>query len=85
MCICVNDKGMASFSPPPPPLFFAVFHWCFANNSNTVFRTVPLSCSPGIHGEGSTFMTLFGLLMWDILFMDGVPDVFRNPYQVCIC
>nr|XP_056722111.1 fanconi-associated nuclease 1 [Euleptes europaea] len=35
----------------------------------------------GIHGEGSTFSTLYGLLMWDILFMDGVPDVFRNPYQ----
>ncbi|XP_062998685.1 fanconi-associated nuclease 1 [Elgaria multicarinata webbii] len=35
----------------------------------------------GIHGEGSTFGTLYGLLMWDILFMDGVPDVFRNPYQ----
>ncbi|KAH0619817.1 hypothetical protein JD844_014115 [Phrynosoma platyrhinos] len=35
----------------------------------------------GIHGEGSTFSTLYGLLMWDILFMDGIPDVFRNPYQ----
>uniref|UniRef100_H9G6J7 Fanconi-associated nuclease n=1 Tax=Anolis carolinensis TaxID=28377 RepID=H9G6J7_ANOCA len=35
----------------------------------------------GIHGEGSTFTTLFGLLMWDIIFMDGIPDVFRNPFQ----
>nr|XP_060611764.1 fanconi-associated nuclease 1 isoform X1 [Anolis sagrei ordinatus] len=35
----------------------------------------------GIHGEGSTFTTLFGLLMWDIIFMDGIPDVFRNAYQ----
>ncbi|XP_060115943.1 fanconi-associated nuclease 1 [Heteronotia binoei] len=35
----------------------------------------------GIHGEGSTFSTLYGLLMWDVLFMDGIPDVFRNPYQ----
>ncbi|XP_061856483.1 fanconi-associated nuclease 1 isoform X1 [Colius striatus] len=35
----------------------------------------------GIHGEGSTFLTLFGILMWDIIFMDGVPDVFRNSYQ----
>ncbi|XP_066491592.1 fanconi-associated nuclease 1 [Tiliqua scincoides] len=35
----------------------------------------------GIHGEGSTFSTLYGLLMWDILFMDGIPDAFRNPYQ----
>uniref|UniRef100_A0A8D0BL49 Fanconi-associated nuclease n=1 Tax=Salvator merianae TaxID=96440 RepID=A0A8D0BL49_SALMN len=35
----------------------------------------------GIHGEGSTFLTLFNLLMWDILFMGGIPDVFRNAYQ----
>ncbi|XP_067390652.1 fanconi-associated nuclease 1 isoform X2 [Emydura macquarii macquarii] len=35
----------------------------------------------GIHGEGSTFSTLYGLLMWDIIFMDGIPDVFRNSYQ----
>lgn len=38
-------------------------------------------CVAGIHGEGSTFSTLFGLLMWDIVFMD-VLDVFRTPYQV---
>ncbi|RXM30069.1 Fanconi-associated nuclease 1 [Acipenser ruthenus] len=37
----------------------------------------------GIHGEGSTFFTLCGLLMWDIIFMDGIADVFRNPYQAC--
>ncbi|XP_031472301.1 fanconi-associated nuclease 1 isoform X1 [Phasianus colchicus] len=36
----------------------------------------------GIHGEGSTFITLYGILMWDIIFMDGVPDVFRNSYQM---
>ncbi|XP_034879856.1 fanconi-associated nuclease 1 isoform X2 [Mirounga leonina] len=36
----------------------------------------------GIHGEGSTFSTLYGLLLWDIIFMDGIPDVFRNAYQV---
>ncbi|XP_014399068.1 PREDICTED: fanconi-associated nuclease 1 isoform X2 [Myotis brandtii] len=35
----------------------------------------------GIHGEGSTFITLFGLLLWDIIFMDGIADVFRNAYQ----
>ncbi|KGL72368.1 Fanconi-associated nuclease 1, partial [Tinamus guttatus] len=35
----------------------------------------------GIHGEGSTFITLYGLLMWDIIFMDDIPDVFRNCYQ----
>ncbi|XP_058855160.1 LOW QUALITY PROTEIN: fanconi-associated nuclease 1-like [Acipenser ruthenus] len=37
----------------------------------------------GIHGEGSTFFTLCSLLMWDIIFMDGIADVFRNPYQAC--
>ncbi|CAB1429516.1 unnamed protein product [Pleuronectes platessa] len=37
----------------------------------------------GIHGEGSTFSTLFALLMWDVIFMEGIPDVFRNPYQTC--
>lgn len=36
----------------------------------------------GVHGEGSTFSTLYGLLLWDIIFMDGIPDVFRNAYQV---
>ncbi|XP_065589804.1 fanconi-associated nuclease 1 [Cyrtonyx montezumae] len=35
----------------------------------------------GIHGEGSTFITLYGILMWDIIFMDGIPDIFRNSYQ----
>ncbi|XP_005234237.1 fanconi-associated nuclease 1 isoform X1 [Falco peregrinus] len=35
----------------------------------------------GIHGEGSTFITLYGILMWDIIFMDDIPDVFRNAYQ----
>ncbi|XP_075391989.1 fanconi-associated nuclease 1 isoform X2 [Tenrec ecaudatus] len=35
----------------------------------------------GIHGEGSTFSTLYGLLLWDIIFMDGLPDIFRNAYQ----
>uniref|UniRef100_A0A2K6GN41 Fanconi-associated nuclease n=1 Tax=Propithecus coquereli TaxID=379532 RepID=A0A2K6GN41_PROCO len=35
----------------------------------------------GIHGEGSTFCTLYGLLLWDVIFMDGIPDVFRNAYQ----
>lgn len=36
----------------------------------------------GIHGEGSTFSTLYGLLLWDVIFMDGIPDAFRNAYQV---
>ncbi|XP_062402515.1 fanconi-associated nuclease 1, partial [Sardina pilchardus] len=42
-----------------------------------------LGYDQGLHGEGSTFSTLFGLLMWDVIFMEGVPDVFRYPYQTC--
>lgn len=38
-------------------------------------------CVAGIHGEGSTFSTLFGLLMWDVVFMNAL-DVFRTSYQV---
>ncbi|XP_073474969.1 fanconi-associated nuclease 1 [Aquarana catesbeiana] len=40
-----------------------------------------LGYDQGIHGEGSTFSTLYGLFMWDIIFMEGIPDVFRNTYQ----
>ena len=36
----------------------------------------------GIHGEGSTFNSLFGFLMWDVIFAEGIPDVFRTPFQV---
>jgi Fanconi-associated nuclease 1 len=35
----------------------------------------------GLHSEGGVWMTLFGLLMWEILFAD-VPDVFQTPFQV---
>ncbi|KAK2848143.1 hypothetical protein Q7C36_009825 [Tachysurus vachellii] len=41
-----------------------------------------LGFDQGIHGEGSTFSTLFGLLMWDIVYMN-VLDVFRTSYQTC--
>lgn len=35
----------------------------------------------GVHGEGSTFHALFGLLCWDVIYMSGVPDAFRSAYQ----
>lgn len=35
----------------------------------------------GIHGEGSTFSSLYCLFMWDIIFACGIPDVFRSPFQ----
>jgi hypothetical protein len=39
----------------------------------------------GLHCEGGPIVTLFGLLMWDVLFMP-VPDVFLTPFQDgCVC
>jgi len=35
----------------------------------------------GLHGEGSTVRTLFTLLFWDIMFADGIPDVFYSQFQ----
>ncbi|PRW59254.1 fanconi-associated nuclease 1-like protein isoform X1 [Chlorella sorokiniana] len=34
----------------------------------------------GVHSEGGIWATLWGLLLWDVLFMP-VPDVFRTPFQ----
>lgn len=34
-----------------------------------------------MHCENGLFMTLFGLLMWDVLFLP-LPDVFQSQYQV---
>ena len=34
----------------------------------------------GVHSENSIIKTIFGLLFWDIIFMD-VPGVFVSPYQ----
>ncbi|XP_033109432.1 fanconi-associated nuclease 1-like isoform X2 [Anneissia japonica] len=35
----------------------------------------------GIHAEGSSMCTLIFILFWDIVFTEGVPDVFRNQFQ----
>ncbi|KAI5068304.1 hypothetical protein GOP47_0016649 [Adiantum capillus-veneris] len=34
----------------------------------------------GVHCEGGIWMTLFALLMWDVLFVD-IPNVFWHPFQ----
>ncbi|KAH7565057.1 hypothetical protein JRO89_XS09G0122000 [Xanthoceras sorbifolium] len=34
----------------------------------------------GVHSESGIWLTIFGLLMWDILFSD-IPDVFRSRFQ----
>ncbi|KFM82475.1 Fanconi-associated nuclease 1, partial [Stegodyphus mimosarum] len=35
----------------------------------------------GVHGEGSTFISLYALLFWDIIYDGSIPDVFISPYQ----
>mgnify|MGYP006104579887 CR=1 FL=1 len=35
----------------------------------------------GMHCENALGKTLFGLLMWNIIFDDTVPYVFQSPYQ----
>ena len=35
-----------------------------------------------VHAERSTFTLMFSLLMWDVIFSSGVPDVFRTKLQV---
>ncbi|GFT37748.1 hypothetical protein NPIL_467591 [Nephila pilipes] len=35
----------------------------------------------GIHGEGSTFISIYALLFWDIIYDGSIPDVFISPYQ----
>jgi len=35
----------------------------------------------GVHTESGIWLTIYGLLMWDIIFAD-VPNVFRNRFQV---
>ncbi|XP_020687578.1 fanconi-associated nuclease 1 homolog isoform X3 [Dendrobium catenatum] len=35
----------------------------------------------GIHSESGIWMTIFGLLMWDVIFSD-VPNVFQSMFQV---
>ena len=35
-----------------------------------------------LHAEASSFTAMFILLMWDVIFTSGVPDVYRTPFQV---
>ncbi|KAK6781375.1 hypothetical protein RDI58_023559 [Solanum bulbocastanum] len=37
-------------------------------------------CWQGVHTESGIWLTIFGLLMWDIVFAD-VPNVFRTKFQ----
>lgn len=35
----------------------------------------------GMHCENSLGTTIFGLLMWNVIFDDTVPYVFQSPFQ----
>ncbi|XP_022155223.1 fanconi-associated nuclease 1 homolog isoform X2 [Momordica charantia] len=35
----------------------------------------------GVHSESGIWLTIFGLLMWDVIFSD-VPNVFRTKFQI---
>jgi len=35
----------------------------------------------GLHREGTTVRTLFTLLFWDVIFTDGIIDVFYSQFQ----
>uniref|UniRef100_A0A6B2KZY2 Fanconi-associated nuclease n=1 Tax=Arcella intermedia TaxID=1963864 RepID=A0A6B2KZY2_9EUKA len=35
----------------------------------------------GIHCEGSPFLTIFGLIFWEIIYDASIPHVFQTPYQ----
>ncbi|MCL7050723.1 hypothetical protein MKW94_002963 [Papaver nudicaule] len=35
----------------------------------------------GVHTESGIWMTIFGLIMWDVIFAE-IPDVFHNRFQV---
>ncbi|XP_010069382.2 fanconi-associated nuclease 1 homolog isoform X1 [Eucalyptus grandis] len=37
-------------------------------------------CWSGVHTESGIWLTIFGLLMWDVIFSD-VPNVFRTKFQ----
>ena len=39
-----------------------------------------LPIAAGTHAEGGIWATLFGLLMWDVLFVD-ISDVFHTAFQ----
>ena len=40
----------------------------------------PTKSCAGVHAEGGIWSTMFGLLMWEVLFMP-VPDIFRTSFQ----
>lgn len=58
---------------PPPPTHTCTHPQYYASEEGGGWR--------GMHSEGGVWATLFGLLMWEVLFSDAVPDVLRTPFQ----
>ncbi|XP_014678403.1 PREDICTED: fanconi-associated nuclease 1-like [Priapulus caudatus] len=46
-----------------------------------IMRYRELGYTEGVHGEGLAFTSLLALLLWDVLYVDGVADAFRGPHQ----
>ena len=66
---------------PPQQLQANIFLRPIIRFLHKLLRGRVLCRASGLHGEGGTFRYLFALFFWDILFSDGVPDVFYNAYQ----
>ena len=54
---------------------------CLCKISHTRMSALPPACCAGTHSEGGIWSTLFGLLMWDLLFTD-VPEVVHDPQSL---
>ena len=66
-----------SWAAQPPAKFSALhLHHQIITAAAAPLLLLSRSCS-----EGGIWATLFGLLLWEVLFMP-VPDVFRTPFQV---
>lgn len=57
------------------------FLFCLIFVFYMVFLCNYLCFVSGVHDEGSTIKSLFGLIFWDIIYEHPVPDVFRSSYQ----
>lgn len=61
------DEGVATCSVEA----LALEHWSSEENGSWT----------GLHCESKPFRCLFTLLLWDVIFVDTVPNVFLTPYQ----
>ncbi len=67
-----DGDGVEEGGGPSDPLLFVEEHALQHYEENGGWR--------GLHCEGSPIITLFGILMWDLLFLP-LPDVFLTQFQ----